>query len=346
MRKILVRAAIALIALAPLCAAAATIKLQVVTVPGGSSPYLSTISATGALGGVYWNNTKNAALGFVLDGKHVIVLPKGMEGNLGSAVVPVGFGPFKSVFGYNNYLGSFTCFQFEFGIYVLGVPAGQAPPTQPGIAVNAKGTLVLDSPDGSGGYQYFFGTPTPTEGNLNQLTLDPSSYLVSISSAGLMSGSYNPGTPAVFTVDANNTVTSYSVPGSTATYGGFLNNHGQLAGTYKDASGLLHGFIERAGVYTSFDAPVRVSAMAVQAFSDPSSANIPASAYVAGVYTDQSGIQSGFLYHNGSFVPIPLPPGGTSITVVGVSKKGHVALNVVSNTGTTPYVAACSGQGC
>jgi len=47
-----------------------------------------------------------------------------------------------------------------------------------------------------------------------------------------------------------------------------------------------------------------------------------------------------------AFVPIPLPAGGTSVTVVGVSKAGHVALNVVSKTGTTPYVAVCSGTGC
>ena len=243
MRSTFVRAAIALIAFAPLWAAPATITLQPVTVPDGTSPYLSTISASGALGGVYWNTAQNAALGYVLNGKVVTILPRAVEGHLGSTVVPVGFGPHDSIYGYNNYLGSFTCFLFEYGIYVLGVPAGQAPP-QPGIAVNAKGALVLDAPTGSGGYQYFFGIPS-ADGTLNQLTLDPSSYLVSITNTGLMSGSYNPGTPAVFTVDANNTVKFYSVPGSTATYGGFLNNYGQLAGTYKDASGVLHGFIEK-----------------------------------------------------------------------------------------------------
>jgi hypothetical protein len=98
---------------------------------------------------------------------------------LGSAVVPIGFGPNQSIFGYNDYLGSFTCFVYEYGIDVLGFPAGQAPP-QPGIAVNEKGVVVLDAPTGSGGYQYSFGTPSADGGGLNPLTLDPSSYLVSI----------------------------------------------------------------------------------------------------------------------------------------------------------------------
>lgn len=100
-----------------------------------------------------------------------------------------------------------------------------------------------------------FGTPPADGGVLNPLTLAPSSYLVSISNSGLMSGSYDPDPGCV---------------------------HRQRQ-QYRNAE---------------------------------------------------------------SFLPIPLPAGGTSITVVGVSKIGHVALNVVSNTGTTPYVATCSGTGC
>src|SRR5271157_2645030 len=76
MRSTFVRAAIALIAFAPLWAAPATITLQPVTVPDGTSPYLSTISASGALGGVYWNTAQNAALGYVLNGKVVTILPR------------------------------------------------------------------------------------------------------------------------------------------------------------------------------------------------------------------------------------------------------------------------------
>jgi hypothetical protein len=327
-------------------AGAATVTLKPVVVPGGTSPVVSVISASGVLGGTYWNTAQNSVLGFVLSGSVVTILPKAVEGNIGTAVVPAGFGPNKSVVGYNDYLGSYSGLIFEPNIgYISNFPAGQAPPG-PGMAVNAKGVIVLDSPTGSGGFQYFFGT-VGENGLSNRLTLDPSSYLVGINNAGLMSGSYNPGKPSVFTVNANNIVTTYSVPGSAASYGGFLNNYGQLAGTYKDTNGVLHGFIEKAGVYTTFDAPVAVSAMGVQGFSDPRTVNkvlIPP--YVAGVYTDQSGIQSAFLYHNGSFVRIPLPAGGTSATVIGVSKVGHVALNVGSSSGTTSYIAVCSGTGC
>ena len=347
MHKVLTIAAVTLIAFATLGATAATIKLTPVTISGGTSPILSMVSGTGVLGGVYWNTAQNAALGFVLNGKTLTTLPKPFEGNVGTAMVPMGFGPQKKVIGYANYLGSYNGLIYETAVgYISDFAAGQIPGT-PEMAANSKGTIVLDAPTGSGSYLYYFGTPGPDGTLTSQLTLDPSSYLVSITKAGLMSGSYNPGTPAVFTVTANNTVTSYSVPGSVATYGGFLNNNGQIAGTYKDGSGALHGFIEQAGVYTSFDAPVAVSAMAVQAFSDTSIVKkVSVPAYAAGVYTDQSGAQSAFLYHNGSFVPIPLPAGSTGVTVVGVSTKGHVGLNVVSSAGTTAYVAVCSGSGC
>ena len=87
-------AAVALIAFAPLWTAALTITLQPVTV--------TTISASGVMGGVFWDAAQNCALGFILNGKRVTVLPKPTTSNRYTAVASLGFGPNGSVAGYFN----------------------------------------------------------------------------------------------------------------------------------------------------------------------------------------------------------------------------------------------------
>ena len=96
-----------------------------------------------------------------------------------------------------------------------------------------------------------------------------------------------------------------------------VNDAGQAAGYYYDASGVGHGFIYDAGNFTALD--------------DPSAANgtyafgINISGDVVGYYVDASSVSHGFLYSGGTYTTLddPSAAGGNTFAF-GINGSGQV----------------------
>ena len=109
------------------------------------------------------------------------------------------------------------------------------------------------------------------------------------------------------------TVTTLNVPGASDTYAGGINNAGQVAGSYSDATG-FHGFVDTNGAFTTVDVP---------GGSSTSAHGINNAGQVSGIYTDASGYQQGFVDTNGVFTIVSVP-GAISTYAIGINDAGQV----------------------
>ena len=191
--------------------------------------------------------------------------------------------------------------------------------------MNESGVLALNNYTGRGIYTVYTGMPP----NFTQVT-PPGSfpYAVSINKSGAISGTFSPYLPSIFLLQGS-TYTTIAYPAANGTYGGYLNDANVVAGTYQDSMNVWHGFVEKNGQYTSFNAQHSPSAMQVSGESN--------TGYVTGTYTDSKGLQHGFLYHKGHFNHFGNWPQTTKVQVVGVSNAGQVAIDIHGH----PFIAVC-----
>ena len=87
-------------------------------------------------------------------------------------------------------------------------------------------------------------------------------------------------------VQARRQFLTIDLPGATATYVGAVNDAGVLTGSYDDASGVSHGFVEAGSEVVSFDPPGSTGTF-------PSGINDQGT--IAGTYIDGGGALHGFL---------------------------------------------------
>jgi len=123
-----------------------------------------------------------------------------------------------------------------------------------------------------------------------------------INTAGDVAGTYTDATGARhgFERTADGTITTFDAPGAATGTGTFqgtvgisINTAGTIAGTYVDASDLLHGFVRSAkGAITSFDIPGASAGMLI---GGTASFGINTAGKVTGAYSDTSMVFHGFL---------------------------------------------------
>ena len=99
----------------------------------------------------------------------------------------------------------------------------------------------------------------------------------------------------------------------TSAYG--INDAGQVVGTYLDASGVAHGFLDTNGVYATLDVP---AASGTEAYG------INNSGQVVGSYQDGSGNTHGFLYSSGVYTPLDDPSAPTFTIAYGINDAGLI----------------------
>ena len=113
------------------------------------------------------------------------------------------------------------------------------------------------------------------------------------------------------------TITVFDAPGAgtgpgQGTQGIAINSAGAIAGTYIDQSGVNHGFLRAPnGTFATFDAPGAGTGPAQGTFVGLVGAINPSGA-IAGAYTDQSGVNHGFLRSpDGTITTFDAPAAGT-----------------------------------
>ncbi len=105
-----------------------------------------------------------------------------------------------------------------------------------------------------------------------------------------------------------------------------INDAGQAAGYYYDASGVGHSFIYDSGNFTALDDPL--AAGGTYAFG------INISGDVVGYYVDDNGVNHGFLYSGGTYTTLDDPSAaGGSTFAFGINASGQVVGYYVDDTG-------------
>jgi hypothetical protein len=307
---------------------AAHYRIRPVTLPKGSNPYVTAVAPDGTLGGTF-TDSHGAGEGFLLKGGKLRALPN-LVNNGSSYGVPAPTSVLAdgTAAGFADLAQGYEGFVWRNGAYTATFSAGGFGGT-PNLAVNQSGTVVDDSYIGDGTYTVAVGIP-PNFNNLSPPGSFP--YGVSINRAGTVSGTFFTQATAVF-LFSGGVYATVAYPGAAATYGGFLNDSGEVAGTYQDSNLKYHGYIERNGRYTSFDAHGEVNSMSVQALSN--------TGYVAGQYANFTR-QHGFVYRHDALHVFAAWPNNDAVVVVGVSDAGMVAFDENAHA----YTATCEGAQC
>ena len=128
-----------------------------------------------------------------------------------------------------------------------------------------------------------------------------------------------PTTPALGAPEANSTLTTIDVPGSTATVATDISSEGEIVGRYVSAAdGQTHGFLRsNHGEFTTVDFPGAVFTVA---------AGINARGDIVGMYrlpADSVRVRHGFLLSGGAFTTID-PPGAVFTNALGINASGEI----------------------
>ena len=98
-----------------------------------------------------------------------------------------------------------------------------------------------------------------------------------------------------------------------------LNNSNEVVGTYRDSSGLTHGFVESGGIYTTLDDP---NAASGQTYA----IGINNNGVVSGYYVDTSGHYHGFTELNGIYTTVNDPSlGAVNTQLFGINDSNQAA---------------------
>jgi hypothetical protein len=127
---------------------------------------------------------------------------------------------------------------------------------------------------------------------------------------------FSNGTQTAF-ISVNQVVTTFAVPGATATFAYQVNSTNQIVGYYTDSSGVPHGYTrDSAGVLTF---PIDVPGAAGTLLLGNNDSN-----WGVGRYTGASGVTHGFFYIASDNIQTYDYPGATYTSLNGINKDGLI----------------------
>ena len=142
--------------------------------------------------------------------------------------------------------------------------------------------------------------------------------LLGINNASVIAGYFGDGVILPnkgFTLVLPNNFTPENFPGSAQTQVVGINNVGETAGFWIDGAGVIHGFTDVGGVFTSVDNPQTTTVTQLLGVNDGGRA--------AGYWTDAAGNFHPFTWLGGAFTPISFS-GLVSSQATGVNNVGNV----------------------
>jgi probable HAF family extracellular repeat protein len=127
-------------------------------------------------------------------------------------------------------------------------------------------------------------------------------------------------------------------PGATSISVGGINDADEVAGAFREESGLEHGFLERHGAFQFFTLPQGATEVTVTAIND---AGRVVGSYLEG--TKQA--RQGFLYDNTSIIILGAFAPNDEVNVA-INDRGDMVLSATGSHGARSYWATCSVSGC
>ena len=119
---------------------------------------------------------------------------------------------------------------------------------------------------------------------------------------------------------AARTFTPIEVPGATFTTAIGINARGQIVGGFRDAGGVIHGFLLDKGVFTEIVFPGEVTRI----FSGGAPPiGINDRGQIVSEFKDTAGVFHGFLLDDGAFAQIDFP-GAVDTSAAGINNRGQI----------------------
>ncbi len=308
MRAIL--AASAALLAAATAASAQTYQLRPFTIPGATSVAVAAVTDAGLAAGRYASPAQPSGAGFVGTRRGVSTMAMLAPA---SATFPSEYIPNPtSMNDHGTVVGTYLVgeqidyFAWRDGAYLSGFGQDEDtfPPIGPSIGSNNR--LCYNQYPGDGITRPYAGT---TAGQSLVPVYDGAS-VVSINEHGNIAGTYyafvgSTERQAVFTYETLLSGMPHTIlpPGAQYAAGGWINDTNQVAGSYQDAAGLLHGFITKNPGIVTFDLPTKPDTLTTQGVDEKGD--------VVGVYT-KGNTQWAFVYSNASVTRLKrFPPADT-----------------------------------
>lgn len=324
--------------LQPACAA--TYKLVPFKVGDVKNVLVTGINSHGVAVGTYVSRAKPFGAGFVGVLGSTFTLPKVETSILKDLGIPQpsGINDSGAVIG-TYWYGNPYVFVWQNDRYIakglgLGetIEPGQLPPF---IATGDR--LTFNVGEGDGIVLPYAGTPTQQ----TEVTASGFPQVSSTNASLQVTGQYvtflgsNPAA-AVF-LGTTSQVQPLFPPKATSSFGGWINDAGQVAGSYATKAA-MRIFIYKDGHYRTFPLPTGATTVATQ--------GIDKIGRVVGVYGDPAG-QHAFILAHGTVEELAVFPAGDTVHVA-ISRAGSsIAIADTSVAGESQsFLAVCSGTGC
>lgn len=141
-------------------------------------------------------------------------------------------------------------------------------------------------------------------------------------------------------------------PGATDTNASGINDDGVIVGTYFDHAGFQHGFMLRAGQFTTLDVPgaAQLTDVAFEyGFGLGTAAfRINNEGTVVGQYADAQGYSHGFEYHDGSYRTVDVPAAshglGLGTQPLGIGNNGVITGGYFTDAPTPAHCFIVDGE--
>ena len=318
-----------------------------IIIAGSANVAASAINDSGTIAGTYTSG--GTTQGFVLHGTSLVNLPPFCEGGVGLFCVafPTAINKTGTVAGYwldGNVMG----FVWQNGAYLAGTEMGMGSEPYPAPqtpVLNNHGEIAFNYDEGDNQGFPYAGPPTaPTE--VQGFQSQDFNYINNLNNHGTFAGhGLLVGAISEVFAGTSGNIKYFAVPGAEATFGGFINDFGELAGSYVTTKitehgnpEAYHGFLHIGHTYTTFDMPGRVATeLDVQAINN--------TGRVVGVYTRNDNVQRVF-YFNGTDVYLFGKYPKTDAVHVALNDHGVILLSDAKSTTTASFLIHCHGGGC
>ncbi len=321
---------------------AATYRYKAITIQGATGVSVTGINDSGVLTGRYVGPSAPQSAGFVGAPGHFVTLPE-VEAASGAcgAPAPSGINNGGTVIGSYACQGQSAFFVWQNGKYAATFTGGAS-------ALQSFPPFIGTADHFSFNSAYGTAPLTPTFGSLSaqQHSLAGAGSFPQVASinadfevageVGVLTSSFVFST--VVFVSTGGHVAFMQPPGAAASHGGFLNDAGQVAGSFTDAGQGLHGFVYTKGAYSVFDMPTHALAMSVQ--------GIDQLGRVVGAYAADTA-RYGFVYGHGTVTRLGAFLRSASVQVSISRDTGRIAISAALPGGAQSFLATCvDGKGC
>jgi hypothetical protein len=320
-------------------AAASLFRFKPLTIDHSRNVDATAINSTDTIVGTYVDGDTGATQGFIHSGHKLTKLPPPSQCGGANPAYPTAINAHGTVTGYCLSEPNADGWVWQHHEYTSGDDFL--------VGTDGGGVDILENKSGEVAYTANYGfdytapfagppaSPQPVQGLDQDVTV-----INSLNDRGVLAGTtFLEGPKEVFFVGTSGNIATFVPPGAVAFNGGFINNVGQVAGSYVDSGNLSHGFVYKNGKYTYFELPKGATSVAVTGLNN--------SGRIVGLLTDSATKMQRIFYYNGANVTVFHHYPAADVLHLALSDNGTLLVSDESPSLTSSsYIGACGGPDC